>query len=192
MDEEFTALYHTFVKDWVKNNVAKGKTFWFQRTPTIRVHCPGSNADKVYPAYHNDMFLGHHAYEINIWFPFTHKRSEGHGFVLASVEESKKLLQKYGFNIPEYYKEVRDHNTNIYKETHNIAKPVTTDFGQVSVFDLRSIHSTLPMHNQTRVSMDVRIIFAEDKEKHIYDHRGKGRMASMFQEGEYFYKEPVT
>lgn len=190
-DEEFISIYQNFIKDYVDKEIGKGRKFWFQKTPTIRVHCPGANSRKVYPAYHNDIFLGHHPCELNIWIPLTYKRSEGHGFNLISVNDSKEILKPYDFDIFKYYKEVRDHNSLAFKITDNKSKPVITDFGQILFFDIRSIHSTMPMINQTRVSIDVRIIFDEDKNNHPFDHVGLGRMKTPFEPGKYYYDKAI-
>ncbi len=191
MDEEFISIYHDFIRNWVDKEIGKGRKFWFQKTPTIRVHCPGTNSRKVYPAYHNDMFLGHHPYELNIWIPLTYKRLEGHGFNIMSVSDSKKILEPYDFDIFKYYAEVRDHDNPAFKITDDKSKPVSTDFGEILLFDLRSIHSTMPMSGQTRVSMDVRIIFDEDKNNHPFAHTGLGRMKTPFEPGKYYYQNAV-
>lgn len=191
MDEEFISIYHNFIKNWVDKNIAKGRKFWFQQTPTIRAHCPGANSKTVYPAYHNDLFLGHHPQELNIWVPLTNLGDEGHGFNLMNVNESKKILKPYDFNIPKYYAEVRDHESNAFKITDDKARPVTADFNQILLFDVRSIHSTMPMSEQTRVSMDVRIIFDEDKNKHPFSHVGLGRMKTPFEPGKYYHEKAV-
>lgn len=191
MDEEFISIYHSFIKDWVEKEVAHGRKFWFQKTPTIRVHCPGANSKTVYPAYHNDMFLGHHPCELNIWIPLTHKRSEGHGFTLMNVNDSKEILKPYDFDTEKYYEEVRKHDSSAFKITDSKAKPVTTEFGEILLFDIRSLHSTMPMSEQTRASMDVRIIFDEDKKNHPFDHKGLGRMKTPFEPGQYYYEKAV-
>jgi hypothetical protein len=162
MDDEFISIYHNFIKDWVDKNLADGKKFWFQKTPTIRVHCPGANSKTVYPAYHNDTFLGHHPYETNIWIPLTHKRQEGHGFTLLSFTDSKEILKKYDFDVFKYYEEVRKFDNEAFKITNAKAKNATTDFNEILLFDVKLLHSTMPMCQQTRVSMDVRIIFDKD------------------------------
>ncbi len=191
MDDEFISIYHDFVKNWIGTKIANGRKFWFQHTPTIRVHCPGANSKTVYPAYHNDTFLGHHPCELNIWVPFTYLRKEGHGFNLMNVEESKKILTPYDFDIFKYYAEVRKLDSEAFKITDSKAKPVTTEFGQILLFDVRSLHSTMPMDHQTRVSMDVRIIFDEDKNNHPFDHVGLGRMKTPFEPGKYYHERAV-
>ena len=191
MDEEFISIYHNFIRNWVDKEIGKGKKFLFQKTPTIRVHCPGANSRKVYPAYHNDMFLGHHHCELNIWIPITYKRSEGHGFNLLGVNDSKEILKPYDFDIFKYYEEVRNHNSLAFEITDKKAKPVNTDFGEILFFDIRSIHSTMPMFKQTRVSMDIRIIFDEDKNNHPFNHIGLGRMKTPFEPGKYYYEKAI-
>jgi hypothetical protein len=191
MDEEFVLIYHDFVKNWIGKNIANGRKFWFQQTPTIRAHCPGANSKTVYPAYHNDTFLGHHPHELNIWIPLTYLGNEGHGFNFMSVNESKEILKPYDFDIFKYYAEVRNHDSKAFEITDKKAKPVTTEFGQILLFDIRSLHSTMPMHQQTRVSMDVRIIFDEDKNNHPFAHTGLGRMKTPFEPGKYYYEKAV-
>ena len=191
MDEDFISIYHDFVKNWLDKEIGNGRKFWFQKTPTIRVHCPGANSRTVYPAYHNDTFLGHHPHEMNIWIPLTYKRSEGHGFNFMSVGDSKEILKPYNFDIFKYYEEVRDHNSAAFKLTDSKSKKVSTEFGEVLFFDIRSLHSTMPMSEQTRVSMDIRIIFDEDKNNHPFTHTGLGRMKTPFEPGNYYYEKAV-
>ena len=49
-------LYHDFIKGFVKERLAQGRKFIFQKVPTIRIHCP--KVSQNYPVlYHLNCFL---------------------------------------------------------------------------------------------------------------------------------------
>ena len=72
VDDSFMEVYYSFIKYLYKT---LNFNFYFQATPTIRVHCPKAKNEHHYPRYHNDVFYGHPPEELNIWFSLTQNRS---------------------------------------------------------------------------------------------------------------------
>jgi hypothetical protein len=64
--EVWAPLYHNFVMSFVAAQLSE--PFYFQATPTFRVHLPQNVA---VGAYHSDGDYGHPAGEINLWVPLT-------------------------------------------------------------------------------------------------------------------------
>ncbi len=51
-----------------------GYDFYFQKIPTVRVHCPQENVDDDFRFWHYDTDLGHPPEEINIWISLTENK----------------------------------------------------------------------------------------------------------------------
>ena len=83
-DKELSDIYKLFLKDLYQY---LGFDFYFQSTPTIRVHCPNQKNQHHYPRYHNDCQYGHPPEEMNIWFSLT--KNEDSGFCVVDFENSK-------------------------------------------------------------------------------------------------------
>jgi len=69
-DLEFRILYLDYIKELYDNFFHF--PFYFQETPTIRLHCPDADFSHHYPRYHTDIGYGHPPQEINLWIPLTH------------------------------------------------------------------------------------------------------------------------
>ena len=88
-DEEWNAIYLDLLKHlYEKLNF----NFYFQKTPTIRVHCPNSDKDNHYPMFHNDIILGHPPQEINVWMSLT--KNKNTGFWIMSKNDSDKIMSE--------------------------------------------------------------------------------------------------
>lgn len=124
--------------------------FLFQKEPTFRVHCPNAKNAGFFPHYHTDLALGHPSYHMNIWIPLTAKRS-GHGFYLASLENSKTIAAYLNFDLASVMKEeVFKHES--YKNFNNPKlSPVDVEAGQGLLFDSRCFHTAMPMQSHTRI-----------------------------------------
>ena len=177
-------LYHDFIKGFVKERLAQGRKFIFQKVPTIRIHCP--KVSQNYPVYHSDLFLGHHPFELNIWMPLTKKGEEGHGFGVMGLSKSCELLESFNFNVDQLMSKSCASEAFYQKVTD-----LDVDCGEVLVFDIRLINIALPIINKTRVSLDVRILFLEDKKLHPYQHQSTGGIKLEFESGGYFSEEVV-
>ena len=84
IDESFINTYYLFLQDLYKQ---LNFNFYFQATPTIRVHCPKAKNENHYPRYHNDVFYGHPPEELNVWFSLTDNKHSG--FNVINFDNSK-------------------------------------------------------------------------------------------------------
>ena len=182
-DDQFTAVYHQFIK-FLRNEFLK-EPFWFQSTPTIRIHCPNAENSNHYPRYHSDISYGHPPEEINIWFPLT-EMMEGHSFRTLSLDASRKMLDPFDHDFAAFIQSAIDDKT-FSKSCEDIAKPVTTEFGKMLAFDSRCIHSGEPMQAHSRVSMDIRILPLSQYEKMEIEYQGSGRRKILFTPGNCYH-----
>jgi hypothetical protein len=178
-DQQFTSTYHHFLK-FIREEVIK-EPFWFQSTPTIRLHCPNSINGDLYPRYHSDIFYGHPPEEINIWLPLT-KKLTGHGFSMMTTQKSRELLKKYNYDYPDFIKDAT-YDREFSKYCESLAHPVDAEFGEMIVFDSRCIHSGEPLKMHTRVSMDIRVLPLSQYEQINLQHQGTGRLKILFEPG---------
>lgn len=182
-DDQFTQVYHQFLK-FIRRNIVK-EEFWFQATPTIRIHCPDGLNKELYPRYHTDICYGHPPEELNIWFPLT-EVEEGHGFSLMSIENSKKVMQQWEYDYPTFIENATV-NRPFSDYCDSLAAPVTTEFGKVLFFDPRSVHSGQPIKAHTRISFDIRILPVKLYEKMDIEYQGLGRRKILFAPGHCYH-----
>lgn len=172
---EFKNLLYQFIYEILYQKIIK-KPFFFQATPTFRIHCPHSKNSEFFPHYHTDLALGHPPHEINLWIPLTEAR-DGHGFYLASLAESRKIANYIDYDLPTIMDEsvYRDKNYLAFCEPKLI--PVAVDAGHALVFDGRCFHTAMPVQDHTRISIDFRIVLQEDFDQAniIYENRGLRR-----------------
>ena len=146
-------LYHKFLKEelreWFKTD------FYYQVQPTIRLQTPHKSAHIFYPHFHSDMQTGHPPYETNVWIPLSEPcKQEGHGFSVSTIEESKEIFHFYGYDI----KKMNNNKPELTKILSKTAKLQDMPVGNVLLFDARHFHSTIPLNNHSRLSMDIRIV----------------------------------
>lgn len=162
--------------------------FYFQENPTIRVQTPDENSNKFYPFYHSDVQLGHPPYEINLWFPLNEPhKEEGHGFVVCNLEKSSEIFSAYDFDI-DYLKQ---NKKKIAKEVKDSSKMIDCNLGQGIVFDSRCLHSTIPLKDHTRVSIDVRIMPKEIFKSFSKIYYGTGRRKVKFVPGDAYSNKTI-
>lgn len=160
--------------------------FWFQQTPTIRIHCPNGKNNHHYPRYHSDISYGHPPEEINIWLPLTDLLS-GHGFRTMSLATSKSILQQFDYDFASFIHSAI-HDKEFSKECEQRADPVTTKMGHFFTFDSRCIHSGEPLSQHTRVSIDIRILPLSQYEKMQIEYQGSGRRKILFAPGHCYHQ----
>lgn len=184
-DEEFAQIYLDFIKDFVREKF--NFPFYFQATPTIRIHCPsGKNADH-YPRYHTDIGYGHPAQEINMWLNLTKPMGEQHhGFRVMNIKDSLNLYRKYNYDFESLVKQAIE-NKEFNSECSKISPQIDTKEEEILVMDARCYHSGEPLLNHTRISMDIRIISVEDYNDLPIIYQGAGRMKILFCPGECYY-----
>jgi hypothetical protein len=187
-DEEFTTSYLKFVKECLGAHFPY--PFYFQATPTVRIHCPNGKNANHYPRYHTDIGYGHPPQEINLWLPLTVPMGEQrHGFRKASVADSRTILEPFGYDFaPFIARAVNDPAYN--QELNKLAPQVETGFGFCNAFDSRCVHTGEPLLNHTRASIDVRIMPVEDYNNRTIMYQGTGRRRVLYAPGAAYYHLP--
>ena len=165
-----------------------GQDFYFQDNPTLIVQAPHISAKSLYPFYHSDIQLGHPPYEINLWLPLNLPSNlEGYGFSISSLKDSIEIYKKYDFDISKISKNVQS--------ITNYLNPISTlqnfDYGQAILFDSRRLHSSQPLENHTRVSIDIRVMPAEVFHKFNHDYQGTGRNRVTFKPGDAYNSKSI-
>jgi len=186
MSDDFIKKYIELLKFQIKNLI--GEDFYFQSNPTIRIQVPHISSQSFYPMFHSDIQLGHPPYEINLWIPLNAPSNrEGYGFYVSTLEESKNIFEKFGYDILE----MNNNKNNISKYLKSFSKTQNFNYGQTLLFDSRCIHSTLPLENHTRVSMDVRIVPVNLFHEHKNHYQGTGRRAVVYKPGNAYCKNSI-
>ncbi|MHB1947016.1 MAG: 2OG-Fe(II) oxygenase family protein [Gammaproteobacteria bacterium] len=184
-DAQFMEVYYSFIQ-FLRNHFLT-EPFYFQKTPTIRIHCPYAKNNNHYPRYHTDIGYGHPPEEMNIWLPLTHILS-GHGFKAMSLPDSKQILEKFNYDFTQFIKHAI-HDKEFSNYCNDLAVPVSTDFGKMIVFDSRCIHSGMPLFKHTRVSMDIRIIPVSRYKQMRVTYQGSGRRKVIFSPGHCYHEQ---
>jgi hypothetical protein len=180
-DNEFSNLYLEFIKTIYTNFF--NFPFYFQKTPTIRFHCPDSDGSLHYPRYHCDTAYGHPPQSINLWLPLTSPSGEQqHGFRVMNLDNSRKVLRKYNYDFDSFIHHAIN-KKEFNQKLNELSPQVETIFGETLVFDSRSIHTGEALTSHTRVSIDVRIIPVESFEREKFLFRGAGKMKSLYAPG---------
>lgn len=184
-DESFQQVYYDFIRH-LRENYFK-EPFWFQSTPTIRIHCPNGKNNHHYPRYHTDIGYGHPPEEINLWLPLTYVLS-GHGFRTMSVTDSTEILHDFDYDFPAFINSaIEDKDFSNYCDT--VSEPVTTELGKVLAFDSRCVHTGEPLRAHSRASMDIRILPLSQYEKMEIEYQGAGRRKILFAPGHCYHEK---
>ena len=183
---DFNKKYIELLKFQIKNLI--GQDFYFQSNPTVRIQVPHISSQTFYPMFHSDVQLGHPPYEINLWIPLNPpSEEEGYGFYVSSLEESAKIFKKYNYDILQ----INNNKKYISNYLKSISKTQNFSYGQTLLFDTRCIHSTIPLKNHTRVSVDVRIIPVDLFHKFNRHYEGTGRRTVIYKPGNAYYKNSI-
>ncbi|MDA7792359.1 hypothetical protein N8979_00940, partial [bacterium] len=173
--EEIFESYKTFLHEDLQSAV--NVDFHFQTQMTIRLQTPHTTAQKFYPLFHSDIQFGHPPHEINVWIPLTEpSANEGHGFTLSSLNESEAIFNEFDFDIHEMNK----NSTLITQQLQNTAVLQSLPVGSALLFDTRKFHSTLPLADHSRVSLDIRILPCDAHEAAKTIYTGIGRKKVKF------------
>lgn len=183
-DQPFLTIYHDFIKNFLRKEIIK-EPFFFQATPTIRIHCPHGKNNDHYPRYHTDIGYGHPPQEINIWLPLT-DILEGHGFRVMNVDNSKRILEKFDYDFAPFI-EKAIHDKEFNQHCESIANSVETPYGDILLFDSRCIHSGEPLKKHTRISIDIRILPLSEYETMEIEYQGSGRRKILFIPGQCYH-----
>ncbi|OGT42940.1 MAG: hypothetical protein A3F42_06725 [Gammaproteobacteria bacterium RIFCSPHIGHO2_12_FULL_37_34] len=184
-DENFLNIYYQFIRFLRKNFLRE--PFWFQATPTLRIHCPNAKNNHHYPRYHSDISYGHPPEEMNIWFPLT-KCLNKHGFRTMSLAHSKKILEQFDYNFADFIDNAI-HNKPFSNYCDTLSQIVTTEYGKMLAFDSRCIHTGEPLTSHTRISIDIRILPVSQYENMHLQYQGSGRRKVIFEPGHCYHQE---
>lgn len=177
--KDFEHSYQTLLKEDIRKLI--GEDFYFQKNPTLRIQLPHKTSKIFYPFFHSDIQLGHPPFGTNLWIPLnTPNENEGYGFSITSLKESIKVFEELDFKFDKLNENKRKYAEKLKKfsEIQNF------DFGKSVLFDSRCLHSTLPLTNHTRVSIDVRIVPVSEYKKFPNIYQGSGRKKVLFVPGE--------
>jgi hypothetical protein len=166
-------VYHQFLHQIYKDVIKED--FYFQKTPTIRVHMPNITQHVTYPNWHSDCMFGHSPRNINIWMGITdNKKSD---FFIKTVKDSSDWFSEYNYDANRWI----DTYIDMDKEYDVFAKKgfinsfeVSKIYQNVYLFDGRCIHSALHRSEKdltTKISIDARIILKKDFEWVIIDNK---------------------
>lgn len=183
-DQTFLNVYYQFIQFLREHFV--NEAFWFQATPTIRIHCPESLHSDHYPRYHSDISYGHPPEEINIWLPLT-DALDGHSFRLMSIANSKTTLEKFDYDFGALiHSAIHDKSFSNFCDA--LSSPVCTAFGNMLAFDSRALHTGEPMKTHTRVSLDIRILPLSQYKNMDIEYQGSGRRKILFAPGHCYHQ----
>lgn len=181
-------LYVKFIKDIISPYFKD--PVYYQAVPTFRFHFPNQLGYNWKDRYHTDIMLGHPPYEINIWLPFT-KTYDSNSIRITPYEESMNFLKSCNYDF-ELFAEQVQYNDEISDMLRKSSNAINMNYGQFIMFDPRCLHCTQHnITNDTRVSMDIRIITKEELRKYSRQYRTTGRKKMLFTPDNYFSNKPV-
>ena len=186
MPKNFNKQCVLILKETIREEI--GEDFFFQIQPTLRIQMPHHSSNSFYPVYHSDIQNGHPPYMINIWLPLNPPSElEGHGFNIATLDESIKIFKKYNYDI---YQIQNDHKK--FKYLDNYSETQKFKYGKSIMFDPRKMHSTMPLKDHVRVSVDMRIVPVELFKKFNRKYKSIfGRRESVFEPGGYYQADSI-
>lgn len=180
LDKEFHLNYVRFLK-YLKRKYFKF-SFYYQKTPNIRVGISSKGKYPALPDLHTDFFLGHPFDIINIWLPLTKPdKKEKHNFNICNFKSSNKVMKKFEYDIKKVKKLISIKKDQKY--TNYLLKnsqSIKTKFGRFMIFDSRCIHTSMKTFNHNRVSLDIRIYPKEIYENCKYIFKGSGRKKMLY------------
>ena len=200
----FREIYFDLIK-WVSGNFF-GFDFLFQETPTIRFHFPVNFSDRLRAKdgvalfQHVDSILGHPLEEINCWLPLT--RCYGANALqigtlddgvraLAVLAEDVAFDQQAFHTLGQDYIFNKMNNDDTFRHlVVDSCKPVPMEYGELIFFDPRCLHG--PEENdteQTRVSLDFRLIPVDSYEKLTRVYQSIGRTRRTYTRGDVYFEK---
>jgi len=175
-DKTWYKMYLDLLKTLYKE---LGYDFYFQKTPTVRVHCPNAVGSEHYPMYHTDCSLGHPPQEVNVWLSLTN--NENSGFFIMSLEDSMKYIENYSHD--KLFQMGTNDKKGFNQDCHKLSKEVDSSLDYVYLFNSLRIHSGMPRQDDTRVSMDIRI---NPVDKFVHGYIGSGKQQAEYWPGGHF------
>lgn len=197
LNETNRALVDTYYRFIGFLSQTLGFDFVFETNPTLRLHFPVKAPDRFRSregkllTYHSDTLLESPFEEINCWLPLTH--CEGNASLqIADLQDSIKILdafcqhlnydsEKYLNGRMLFFEFLRD-NDILQKSVLKACKPLPINFGEMIVFDSRTIHGTGENDtDSTRISIDFRIIPLKQYESLLKKYEKGGGVVPVFE-----------
>jgi hypothetical protein len=175
--DAIVAEYHRFIATEIAPLV--GEPLYYQKTPTIRFHFPHQANFGPAPKWHSDIMLGHPPAELNVWVPVT----------AAYGSNAMRIIDR---SISDAIFAARAGDFTGFEDggigTHDAASvPVELSAGEYLIFNPRCIHATqYNTTDDTRVSIDFRVISVRAFEKLRLSYYGTGRYPMPFAPGGYY------
>jgi len=180
----FVDAYRRLIREVITCDVVQMDCV-FQRTPTIRFHFPQQEGFLWKPRFHTDVMLGHPPQEINIWLPLCQTRGTS-SMRMAPLEPSLELLGRVGLDFEKFAQAVQVED-ELQRACHAVSAPVELSYGEFIAFDPRCLHATQNNDtDQTRVSLDFRVMPVSDYAAMRLPYRGTGRLKKSFTRGAYY------
>lgn len=182
LGDELVRVYHAFIR-WLSLHL--GFDFIFERDPLVRYHIPGRLDDRYRLdngelfTFHSDTLLGDYFQQINVWLPFCDVKDTA-ALTMVDPLLSLEALQTFSESIDfcsityraarvsffEFMKQRDDLSQKIFSNS----KSMNMKYGQCLLFDPRVLHGTAEnISDETRVSMDFRIVPLKDYQKIMTD-----------------------
>ena len=112
---------------------------------------------------------------------------EGYGFSISDLKESIKIFEELNFE----FDDLKNNKKKYSEKLISHSKLQNFEFGKSVLFDSRCFHSTIPLKNHTRVSIDVRIVPVSEFEKFSHNYQGSGRKKVLFIPGEGYNEKSI-
>tara|TARA_Y100001970_G_C14117343_1_gene794350 strand:- start:234 stop:1097 length:864 start_codon:yes stop_codon:yes gene_type:complete len=180
LDNEFHQNYVQFLK-FLKKKYFKF-SFYYQKTPNVRVGISSKGKYPTIPDLHTDFFLGHPFDIINIWLPLTKPdKKEKHNFNICNFKSSNQVMKTFGYDIKKVKGIISTKKDQmITKYLLKNSTSIKTKFGKFMIFDSRCIHTSMKTFNHNRVSLDIRIYPKEIYDNCKYIFKGSGRKKMLY------------
>lgn len=178
LGDELVSAYHAFIR-WLSHHL--DFDFVFERDPLVRYHIPGRLDDRYRLdsgelfTFHSDTLLGDYFQQINVWLPFCDVKDTA-ALTMVDPSLSLEVLQSFSASIDfcsktyraaraSFFEFMKQHD-ELSQEVFSNSKSMNMKYGQCLLFDPRVLHGTAEnSSNETRVSMDFRIVPLKDYQK---------------------------
>jgi ectoine hydroxylase-related dioxygenase (phytanoyl-CoA dioxygenase family) len=129
--------------------------------------------------------------EINVWMPLTECLAEN-GLIYADLDESLHIWREYDFDFRRFHIDL-DERDDLQARCASISKPYLCDYGELLLFDSRCMHlSQRNRTNQTRISIDFRVVPISDAAGLSAGYVGTGRRRARFEPGGYYARKTTA
>jgi sporadic carbohydrate cluster 2OG-Fe(II) oxygenase len=184
---ETSKILSNLYVEFIKNTISPlfDEKIFYQKVPTFRFHFPNQEGYNWNDRYHTDTMLGHPPYEHNIWVPFT-KTFGSNSMRITPYDESIGCI-KSCYDDFEKFAERTQYDKKFMEYLRKNSYSLEMSYGEYIIFDSRCLHCTQYNDtNETRISMDIRIIRESEIESYSRSYITTGRKKMPFLPGHYF------